>query len=68
MFNVLKSGLALLALAASCSAIAQTYPARPIRVLVTQPAGAASDLLVRLAGTRERVGNDAMEQPCVPTL
>ena len=44
--------------AVSRVAWAQTYPARPVRIIVGYAAGAATDLLARLLGQRlsERLG------------
>lgn len=36
---------ALLLVWASCAAVAQQYPARPIRVLISFPAGSAADII-----------------------
>ena len=43
-----KAALAALLLAASSLAFAQAWPARPIRMLVTYPAGGGADLMARL--------------------
>ncbi len=39
-------------LAASSLAIAQTYPLKPVRIVVAQAAGGASDLMIRLLGQK----------------
>src|SRR5271163_1084585 len=43
---------ALLALAATVGAVAQTYPTRAIRLIVPYPPAGANDLLARLVGER----------------
>lgn len=50
--------LVLLALMAAAAAQAQTYPDRPIRVIVPYPPGDAADILARLIGSKmqERLG------------
>jgi len=45
-FAALAAGLATLAL--SASAFAQSFPTRPVRVIVTTAAGAAPDIIARL--------------------
>jgi len=45
------AGCAALLLAATC-APAQTWPAKPIRVIVPYPAGGTSDILTRLVGAK----------------
>ena len=44
--------------AASCSALAQTYPSRPVRLIVGFPAGGVGDTLARVVGQSlsERIG------------
>jgi tripartite-type tricarboxylate transporter receptor subunit TctC len=43
----------LLSLAfASCSAFAQTYPGKPVRLIVTYPPGGSSDLMARVYGAK----------------
>jgi tripartite-type tricarboxylate transporter receptor subunit TctC len=44
------------------TSIAAEYPARPIRVIVSQPAGAAPDLVVRIIGQRL---SEALHQPVI---
>ena len=39
--------LALLLACASCAALAQDYPSRPVRVLIPFPAGSAADIIAR---------------------
>jgi len=34
----------------SCIARAQTYPTRPVRLIVTTPAGGSPDIIARLIG------------------
>ena len=45
----LAAGAAAL-LALSCSAWAQAYPAKPVSLIVTFPAGSGPDIIGRLAG------------------
>ena len=42
----------------SCIARAQTYPTRPVRLIVTTPAGGSPDIIARLIGQwlSERLG------------
>jgi len=42
----------LLALAAAFPAVAQTWPARPVRMILSQPPGSSPDILARLLGER----------------
>ena len=44
--------LGLSALLIAGSAAAQTYPAKPIRVVVPYPAGGTSDILTRMVGAK----------------
>jgi tripartite-type tricarboxylate transporter receptor subunit TctC len=51
--------------AVSCFAWAQSYPTRPMRIIVGYPAGAATDIVARLMGQwlLERLGKqDALRQ------
>jgi len=54
----MKKILVFLALMAAAAAQAQTYPDRPIRVIVPYPPGDAADILARLIGSKmqERLG------------
>jgi tripartite-type tricarboxylate transporter receptor subunit TctC len=51
MFAALRCLAALLALCAS-AALAQNYPAKPVRVLLGFPVGQATDILARVVATR----------------
>src|SRR5688572_13990708 len=55
----MRRSLALLFLcAASCAALAQSYPARPVRVLIPCTPGSAADIIARAMepAMRERLG------------
>jgi tripartite-type tricarboxylate transporter receptor subunit TctC len=54
--------LALVTLLNTVNAQAQTYPARPITVVVPFPAGGPTDAIVRILGERMRV---SLGQPLV---
>jgi tripartite-type tricarboxylate transporter receptor subunit TctC len=61
-----RLGGCLFAAGASCgSAQAQTWPVKPIRVLVGAPAGGTSDILVRLVGAKlgEAWGQQVLSDP-----
>ena len=51
-------GAAAIAAAAPSLACAQSYPTRPVRLIVTTPAGGSPDIIARLIGERlsERLG------------
>jgi len=53
-----KLGIALVALVLSGAASAQTYPTRPVKIIVPYPPGDAADILSRLIGPKvsERLG------------
>jgi tripartite-type tricarboxylate transporter receptor subunit TctC len=52
MKNLSNLTLGLLALLIAENAAAQTYPAKPIRVVVPYPAGGTSDILTRMVGAK----------------
>jgi tripartite-type tricarboxylate transporter receptor subunit TctC len=52
---------AVLALAANC-ALAQTYPTRPVKLVVPFPAGSATDQVARLTGAQLQ---EALKQPFI---
>ena len=58
----IAASLALAALAASAPAIAQSYPSKPIRLLVGFPAGGPSDVPARLIAAKMQA---ALSQPVV---
>ena len=48
-----RRGLLALALAAfACGVLAQAYPAKPVRLIVTYPPGGSSDLMARVFGAK----------------
>lgn len=50
---ILKSTLAVLAVASFyASALAQTFPTKPVKLVVTYPAGGSSDLMARIMGQK----------------
>lgn len=53
---------ALLALLACTGAVAQTYPQRPVRMIVGLPAGGSTDVMARLASAKltERLGQQVI--------
>jgi tripartite-type tricarboxylate transporter receptor subunit TctC len=60
--KLITASLALAVLAASTPAIAQTYPSKPIRLLVGFPAGGPSDVPARLIANKMQA---ALGQPVV---
>ena len=54
--------IAALAVAATFSAYAQTYPAKPVRLVVPFPAGGGSDVVGRIVAQKlgERVGQQVI--------
>ena len=57
-----KAALAAFLLACSCAALAQAWPTRPIRMLVTYPAGGGADLMARLVAPHM---SEVLGQPVV---
>ncbi|HTN27758.1 MAG TPA: tripartite tricarboxylate transporter substrate binding protein [Burkholderiales bacterium] len=51
-FNMVRGLLALALSALACGALAQTYPAKPVRLIVTYPPGGSSDLMARVFGAK----------------
>lgn len=50
---ILKSTLAALAVVGFCaSAVAQSFPTKPVKLVVTYPAGGSSDLMARIMGQK----------------
>jgi tripartite-type tricarboxylate transporter receptor subunit TctC len=58
----MKAAVALIAAALACAAQAQTYPGKPIRIIVPYAAGGTSDILARQIGPKL---TDAWGQPVV---
>src|SRR5260370_40803613 len=59
---VLCPGVAMASVTGAATAMAQTYPAQPIRVLIGFGPGSAADILARLVGKQMEVG---LGQPVV---
>ena len=51
-FNRMRALLALALSALTCGALAQAYPAKPVRLIVTYPPGGSSDLMARVFGAK----------------
>src|SRR3977135_2159360 len=51
-YDLFMACAALLLLAQGASAVAQTYPSRPIRQIVPYASGSAADALARVAGDK----------------
>jgi tripartite-type tricarboxylate transporter receptor subunit TctC len=58
----MKPALLFIALVFSCQICAQSYPAKPVKLVVPFPAGSATDLVARLAGQQLQ---EALKQPFV---
>src|SRR5260221_1492796 len=58
----MKFGLIFLALFLSSQVGAQTYPSKPVKLIVPFPAGSPTDLVARLAGQQLQ---EALKQPFV---
>jgi tripartite-type tricarboxylate transporter receptor subunit TctC len=59
---MLRTILALCALGASLAAAAQTYPAKPVHIMVAFPPGGPTDIIARLVGAKM---SDSLGQPVV---
>ena len=59
---MLKILLSLIAIAASTAAAAQSYPVKPIRVIVAYPPGGSTDIIARIIGPKltERFGQSVV--------
>jgi tripartite-type tricarboxylate transporter receptor subunit TctC len=62
MNTLLKSGLALLAALATSAALAQAWPAKPVKVVVAFTAGGTTDILARAVGQQLQ---EKLKQPFV---
>src|SRR5438045_8451798 len=62
MFRTAKTLLIAALLAVSTASLAQTYPSKPIRIIVPYPAGGTSDILARTIGQR---WSEALGQPVI---
>ena len=51
-WKVTRGVLAVALAAFACSALAQAYPAKPVRLIVTYPPGGSSDLMARVFGAK----------------
>src|SRR5712671_4452232 len=52
MFRTAKTFLIAALLVVSTASLAQTYPSKPVRIIVPYPAGGTSDILARTIGQR----------------
>src|SRR5690349_9844067 len=62
MNTPIRALLCVAALAAAASAIAQTYPSKPVRILIAQAPGSATDVISRVVANRL---SEALGQPIV---
>jgi tripartite-type tricarboxylate transporter receptor subunit TctC len=59
---VLRLGFVVAALFAASAALAQTYPSKPIRIIIAQAPGSATDVISRVVGNRLQ---ESLGQPVI---
>jgi tripartite-type tricarboxylate transporter receptor subunit TctC len=59
---VLRPGFVVAALFAASAALAQTYPSKPIRIIIAQAPGSATDVISRVVGNRLQ---ESLGQPVI---
>src|SRR5262245_14105912 len=52
MHRLLATALGLMAASLAGGALAQTYPSKPVKLIVTYPPGGSSDLMARVFGQK----------------
>lgn len=62
MIHILKTWLAIIAVACAATASAQPYPNRPLRIILPFAAGSTTDVIARIVGQKlsERVGQQVV--------